>query len=131
VAIARLRAHRLLGLRQKPGMAIRIGEGSPEDPLPSDRYILLIAARHLFRLIAEREDRLRRGTTRHTKPCPLCLQANRRIDDSGNQAYRGTVGIQARHGGEATRGCGESAPDVRDAPDLPASVTAGLAAVEE
>src|SRR5262249_24931569 len=27
------------------------------------------------------------------------------IDDSGDRAYRGTMGIQARHGGAATRGC--------------------------
>src|SRR5271166_4441280 len=44
VAIARLRAHRLLGLRQKPRMAMRISERSPEDLVPSGGHILLIAA---------------------------------------------------------------------------------------
>jgi hypothetical protein len=81
VAIARLRAHRLLGLRQKPGMAMRISEGSPEDPVPSDGHILMIAARQLFRLIAERENRLRRGSTRHAKPCRFGCKRHQRIDD--------------------------------------------------
>ncbi len=79
VAIARLRAHGLLGLRQKPGMAMRISEGSPEDPVPSDGHIVLIAARQLFRLIAERENRLRRGSTRHAKP--FACKPNQRIND--------------------------------------------------
>jgi hypothetical protein len=111
VAIARLRAHGLLGLRQKPGMAIRIGEGSPEDPVPSDGHILLIAVRHLFPLIGERENRLHRGSTRHAKPCRFARERSQRIDDSGDRAYRGTMGIQACHGGAATRGCGEPASD--------------------
>ncbi len=128
VAIARLRAHRLLGLRQKPGMAMRISEGSPEDLVPSDGHLLLIAARQFFRLIAERKNRLRRGTTRHAKPCRFACKRSQQIDGSVDRAYRGTMGIQARHGGAAARGCGEPAPDF--ALDLPASVTAGLAAVE-
>ena len=92
VAIARLRAHRLLGLRQKPGMAIRIGEGSPEDLVPSGGHILLIAARHLFRLIAERENRLRRGMHEACKTVPLRLQANQRINDSGRSSLPGHEG---------------------------------------
>src|ERR1700704_4413412 len=89
VAIARLRAHRLLGLRQKPRMAVRIGKGSPEEVVPPDSHILLLAARQFFRLIAERKNRLRRGTTRHAKPCRFACKRSQRIDESVDRAYRG------------------------------------------
>jgi hypothetical protein len=47
---------------------------------------------------------------------PLRLQANQRINAQADRAYRGTRGIQARHGCAATRDCGEPAPDFREAP---------------
>jgi hypothetical protein len=102
VAIAWLRAHRLLGLRQKPGMAMRISEGSPEDLVPSGGHILLIAAQHFFRLIAERENRLRRGMTRHAKPCRFaCKRTNestlRQIELTGARgAFKHAMAAQRR-----------------------------------
>jgi hypothetical protein len=110
VAIARLRAHRLLGLWQKPGMAMRISEGSLEDLVPSGGHILRIAVQHFFRLIAERENRLRRRITRHTKPFRFACKRTNESTTQADRAYRGTRGIQARHGGVATRDCGEPAP---------------------
>jgi hypothetical protein len=89
VAIARLRAHRLLGLWQKPGMAMRISEGSLEDLVPSGGHILRIAVQHFFRLIAKRENRLRRRITRHTKPFRF---ACKRINDSGRASLPGHEG---------------------------------------
>ena len=95
VAIARLRAHRLLGLRQKPRMAMRISERSPEDLVPYGGHILLFAAQHFFRLIAERENRLRCRITRHTKPCRFACKRNNESTTQADRAYRGTRGIQA------------------------------------
>ena len=92
VAVARLRAHRLLGLRQKPGMAMRISEGSPEDLVPYGGHILLIAAQHFFRLIAERENRLRCGITRHTKPCRFACKRTNESNDSGRSSLPGHEG---------------------------------------
>ena len=96
VAIARLRAHRLLGLRQKPGMAIRIGKGSPEDLVPPDSHILLLAARQS--LPADRRKEKPSAPRNHEacKTVPLRLQAkptNRRVSRSslpGNDGHSST-----------------------------------------
>ena len=128
VAIAWVRAHGLFGLRQKPRLAIRIGKGGAKDLVPPTATSCCSAG--LFRLITERQNRLRRGSTRHAKSCRPAFEQSRQIDNSVDRGYRGTIGNQARHGGAATRGCGEPAADFREALDLPASVTAGLAAVE-
>jgi hypothetical protein len=117
VAFARPRAHRLLGLRQKLGMAMRISEGSLEDLVPSAGHILLIA---------ERENRLRRGNMRHAKPCRFACKRTNESMTQAHRAYRGTRGIQARHGGVATPDCGEPAPDMAHPPRvLPRSVDRG------
>jgi hypothetical protein len=79
-------------------MAIRIGEGSPKDPFPSDGHVLLIDARHLFRLIAERENRLRRGSTSQCETVPLHLHANptnRRLRRSSLPGHDGHSSPQA------------------------------------
>src|SRR5262249_23561803 len=71
-AVARMRAHRLFGLWQKPRGAGRIGEGGHQDLIPSvDR----------LRLMAEGQNRLCRRSTRHAKSFCLRLRrerANRR-----------------------------------------------------
>ena len=118
VAIARLRAHRFLGLWQKPGMAIRIGQGSPENLVPSGGHILRIAVQHFFRLIAERENRLRRRITRHTKPFRFaCERTNE--NNSGRSSLPGHEGHSSTPWRRPTRDCGEPAPDFREALTYP------------
>src|SRR5262249_53822620 len=70
-AVARMRAHRLFGLWQKPRGAVRIGEGGHQDLIPSvDR----------LRLIAEGQNRLCRRSTRHAKS--FCLRLPERARES-------------------------------------------------
>jgi len=78
VPVARLRAHRLFGQLQESGIATRLGEGGPQDLLPTERLferrgLALFGAAHLFRQLAERQDRLRRGSTSHAKPYRFLL----------------------------------------------------------
>src|SRR5215471_2433197 len=82
MAVARLRAHSLLGLPQKSARALRIGKRSEQDALPSGRAILRIIVRQLLRLIGEGKHRLRRRTTRHARPSgfPQAKPANRSVE---------------------------------------------------
>ena len=77
MSIAWVRAHRLLGELQKPGTADRIGESVEENPIPCNGRVVAILVRHLFRLIAKGENRLRRRRTRHDRPPPLGPRAER------------------------------------------------------
>jgi hypothetical protein len=77
LSVAWVRAHRLLGELQKPGLAGRIGENIEENPIPRDGRPVAVFVRHLFRLIAKGENRLRRRCTRHDTPASLGLRAER------------------------------------------------------
>ena len=96
-AIARPCAYRHLSLRQKPTVTIRISEGGQEDILPSFCAVVPIAPRHLFRRIAERQYRLCRGSTRHARPATSSANGVNESTTQSTQAYRGPMGIQARH----------------------------------
>jgi hypothetical protein len=87
---------------------------------------VLIATRQLFRLIAERENRLRRGNTRHARPCRSACKRNQRIDDSAIEltgarwAFKHAVSARPRL-------AVESLPRIYEKPT--ASVMAGLIAI--
>jgi hypothetical protein len=89
----------LFGPRQKSRCAIRIGEGGAENLIPSA---------NVFRLITERQNRLRGGSTRHADSYCLCLRAkrtNRRFGPS--RLSRCDVCDQARRSAAATPACGQ------------------------
>ncbi len=97
-AVARVCAHGRFGLRQEPRLAIGICEVG-ED---------FVSAARLFRLIAERQVWLRRGSTRHAKSMVSRLGPSRRIGaDSVGRGYRGTLGDQAGRRGPAIPACGQ------------------------
>ena len=97
VPIAGLRAHRLLGLRQKTRM------DDPESANAASRTrshrggrILPISARHLFRLIAEWENRLRRGCMRHGHREASTASEISESMTLRNRTYRGALGVSSK-----------------------------------